>query len=227
MGLFSRNKKVIRTPEQETLWLEHQAFFKTKIPKRTPVEAIRFIVLDTETDGLDPKKNRILSIAAVEVENFEMHVAQRFESFFYRETYAPDETVKVHGILGKHLEEGDREAEILKALVPYLKNSILVGHHIGFDIAILNEAFQRHFQFSLQNQTLDTATLAQRLENPHQRANKPPSLDALCEQYRIPLGIRHTAAGDTFITALLFLKLLGRLKGRRVDTVRELMVSGF
>ena len=87
-------------------------------------------------------------------------------------------------------------------------------------------ATKNHHGGKLRNKTLDTARLARRIHNPFDAPmskQQQLSLDALCRQYHIPLGERHTAAADTYITALLFLKLLARLKKRGVDTIGELM----
>ncbi|MEM6319366.1 MAG: 3'-5' exonuclease [Bacteroidota bacterium] len=103
------------------------------------------------------------------------------------------------------------------------KNSIIVGHHISFDIAILNQALRLHFGLQLRNRTLDTGWLAKRIENPNIIGFNPIPLDQLCEQHQIPSGQRHMAAGDAYITSLLFLKLLGQLERRGVRRLGDLL----
>ena len=218
---FSKNKKNY-SPD----YSRYLEYFHSKRPKRTPIEQVRFVVLDTETTGLDVKKSKLLSIAALEVKNFEIDISKRLEYFIQQANYQPNESVTIHGILSQQSQEGISEKSAIGTLLDFLQDSIIVGHHIGFDKAMLDMAAQHHHGGKLRNKTLDTARLARRIHNPFDAPmskQQQLSLDALCRQYHIPLGERHTAAADTYITALLFLKLLARLKKRGVKTIGELM----
>lgn len=216
MDLWSIFSKSNKGEKESAFWESYFQFFEQKPAKKTPIRELRFVVLDTETTGLDYKQDKILSLAALPIQDFQVQVVNRFEAFFYQDNYQPDESVKVHGIMGEHLKSGEDEREILSDFLTYLKDAIIVGHHIGFDVATINQALKNHFGFQLKNKHLDTAWLGKRVENPFTQGFKPKPLDELCKEYQIDLGERHTAAGDTFITALLFLKLMGRLERRGV-----------
>lgn len=65
----------------------------------------------------------------------------------------------------------------------------------------------------LRNKVLDTGMMYKKnrlITNLIDR-DKVYSLDEIAEAYNIDLVDRHTATGDAFITALVFLKLLGRI----------------
>jgi len=191
------------------------------------IRDIRFVVLDTETSGLNIQKDKILSIGAVAVKNQQIIIADRFEYYLKQVYTVKGESIKIHGILPKHNLSGIETKEVLILLLSYLQNSIIVGHHIGFDFAVLNRAFQAHLGGQLRNQILDTNQLAKRINSPFYEMNigqrKNYSLDVLCEQYGVPVYDRHTASGDALITALLFLKLLGRLKGKGLTNLAKLL----
>ena len=223
MNLFSIFKRSASIPKDDPLSKLYLCHFEKRIPRKAPLRDLNFIVLDTETSGLDLKKDHLLSIAAIKIKNFEIDVASRFEAYFLHDNYIPDDSVKVHGILSNHLKSGTSEKEILLKFLEFIQNGIIVGHHIGFDLAMINKALRFHFDLQLKNKSLDTAVLAKRIENTFDRGGKPDSLDTLCKRYNISLGKRHTASGDTFITALLFLKLLGRLERRGVNSLGTLM----
>ncbi|WP_367389609.1 PolC-type DNA polymerase III [Lewinella sp. LCG006] len=216
----------------KSYWLEYDHFFDHPDPKKHLFRNKRMVVLDTETTGLNPTTDRLLSIGAVAVKDQQIYVGDRFEAFFSNEGLyqaKERESVPVHGILQKHWAQLPDNQKILIDLLAYLKDSIIVGHHIAFDFAMLNNAFMAQLGGPLQNQVLDTAHLAQRLASPFAAYQAAPqeigqySLDQLCKVYNIPVEGRHTASGDAMLTALLLVKLLGRLEQRGVKTLKDLL----
>ena len=171
---------------------------------------VRFVILDTETTGLDPRRDRLISIGAVAVKANEIDLADSFEVML--KVAYNSSSVTVHGITRQEALGGIDEAEALEAFLDYLRDGVIVGHHIGHDVATLNAAYERHFGFNLKNRSLDTMDLTLLLERDGAFAALERldefSLDALCEFFDVEPHDRHTAGGDAFITALIFLKLL-------------------
>ena len=120
--------------------------------------------------------------------------------------------VTVHGITRDESLRGVEEPEALEAFLAYLGDGVIVGHHIGHDIASLDAACARHWDLQLLNRSLDTMDLTLHLERAGAFAGRPPirqfTLDALCEMFGVIPHDRHTAAGDAFITAQIFLRLV-------------------
>jgi DNA polymerase-3 subunit epsilon len=177
----------------------------------TPTEQVRFVVLDTETTGLDPRRDRLVTIGAVAVRADEIVLADSFEAML--KVAYNSASVTVHGITRDEAREGLDEPEAIELFLDYLQDGVIVGHHIGHDVATLNAACERHFGFNLRNRSLDTMDLTLHLQRDGVFASKGGvegfSLDALCEFFEVPPRDRHTAGGDAFITALIFLRLLG------------------
>jgi DNA polymerase-3 subunit epsilon len=96
------------------------------------------------------------------------------------------------------------EREAIEQFLAYLRDSVIVGHHIGHDVEALNCACERHFGTRMPNRWLDTNDLMQRLG----KESSGHSLDALCADFGIVPHDRHTAGGDAFITAQIFLRML-------------------
>jgi DNA polymerase-3 subunit epsilon len=76
--------------------------------------------------------------------------------------------------------------------------------------------------FRLYNRCIDTAHLAIRCDHPGPSAEMISyasySLDALAQRFQIRSSDRHTAWGDSLITAQLLLKLL-RLRSKQVKPI--------
>jgi DNA polymerase-3 subunit epsilon len=120
--------------------------------------------------------------------------------------------VAVHGITRDESREGVSEAAAIESFLKYLRDGVTVGHHIGHDIETINRAAERNFGIRLENQSLDTMDLALHLKDDGAFLGKPEfedfSLDALCDLFGVVPHDRHTAGGDAFITAQIFLRLL-------------------
>ena len=206
-------------------WIqEYLDRFRTTWADDTPADRVRFVVLDTETTGLDPRRDSIITIGAVALQAGEIVLSDSFEAML-KVAYNKS-SVTVHGITRDEAREGMDEPDAIEEFVRYLRDGVIVGHHIDHDVTALSNAFERHFGQRLQNRALDTMDLTLHLENDGAFAGGPTaggfSLDALCTLFGVAPHDRHTAGGDAFITALIFLRLLrlGKKFGR--DTLAAL-----
>ena len=185
-------------------------------PRQTPLEDVRWVALDAETTGFDRATDRILSLAALPLAPRSLRVAEMRDWLVYQENNSANEATAVHGILPSDSRGGQPEREVLEAIVPMLSGAVIVGHHIGFDAGMLDAAMKRHLGIGLRNQVVDTADLAMRhLTAFHQTGyanQRPPLLEEVCAKLGVEMVERHTATGDTFTTAGVFLLFLGRLR---------------
>lgn len=208
----------------EPVAASYKAAGKTKLPKHLDVADLTIIALDAETTGFQIGIDRILSLAAIEIRNRQVHVSSAKHWLVYQAKAPVNEAMEVHGILPSETAEGRPEKEVLAELLPMLGNKLIVGHHIAFDVAVLNEAAKRHYRVRLKNRVLDTALLARQEINAFHKtgyANQPPpKLEEVCTALGIEMMDRHTASGDTFTTALVFLTLCARIRRRLGRPVR-------
>jgi DNA polymerase III subunit epsilon len=193
----------------------HAGYFAGTWGPEAAAADVRFVALDSETTGLDPRKDRLVTIGAVAVVHGEVLLKDSFEALLKVEYNTS--AVTVHGVTRDDSRRGSDEADVLRLLIPYLRDGVIVGHHVSHDVATLNTALDRHFGFTLRNLSLDTMDLALHVERDGAFGQAEPfrsfSLDALCTRFDIVPHDRHTATGDAFLTALVFQRLL-RLAGR-------------
>jgi DNA polymerase-3 subunit epsilon len=194
---------------------DYQQCFATTWDDQTPIERVRFVALDSETTGLNPQTDRIITIGAVAVQGGDIVFDDSFEAVLQiaRNTSA----VTVHGITRDETRGGLEEPEALRRFLDYLQDGVIVGHHIGHDISTLNAGYQRHWGVELMNRHLDTMDLTLHLETSGafegDERIREFTLDSLCTRFGIIPHDRHTAGGDAFITAQIFQRLL-RLASR-------------
>ena len=181
--------------------------------QKSDIASVRFVVFDTETTGLDPKNDRILSIGCVAVEGLRIKVADQLELYVVQDAFNAD-TVKIHGLLKEGKLAKISEEEAVKQFLHYTKNAVLVAHHAAFDVAMINQALKRLELPRLRNKVIDTGHLFQKTKLDTNKMHF--SLDELSDRYNIPAHDRHTASGDAYITALLFLKLATTLHAKNL-----------
>jgi len=200
---FFRNKN------HPAFWKDYLNTFKQKPTKN--IKTTRFVVFDTETTGLDVINDRVLSIGAVSVFNNTIDVADSFEIYLKQDEFNA-ESVEIHGILKDGLLKKISEKDAIQQFVNYIGNAVLVAHHAAFDIEIINATLKRMKLSKLKNKSIDTGILYKKLAG---KKDNHFNLDILSTEFNIPKHDRHTAAGDAYITALLFLKIISKLKQER------------
>lgn len=199
-----------------------------------------FVVFDTETTGLDIKKDQLVSIGAIKVKNRQMLIAESFETYVKSQAIEAlpvnehtDKDIPIHEILkAERLQEGRPIKEVLIAFLNYIGDAVLVAHHAAFDLGLLNHLYKTHFGIDLQNKWVDTAHLAIRLEKSKagQNSHVQPhyyELDYWIRYFNIEAQDRHTAAGDSFITGELLLNLLHLAHKRGLTHTKDLIHKRF
>ncbi len=188
----------------------YRSKFDTTWTDGTPIEQVRFVVLDSETTGLDRRTDRIITIGAVAVCAHEIVLEDSFDALI--EVAENTSAVTVHGITRDEARGGLTEEEALVRCLDYVRDGVIVGHHIGHDIGVLDAGYERGWGFRTSNRSLDTMDLTLHLERDGAFAGRPPirsfTLDVLCDLFGVIPHDRHTASGDAFLTAQVFLRLL-------------------
>jgi len=166
---------------------------------------MREIVLDTETTGISVKDgHRIVEIGCIELDNL-IPTQNKFHCYLNPERKVSEKAFEVHGYSDEFLSKQKKFSEVVDDFLKFIKDKRLVIHNAEFDIAHLNNELQLFGQNKIQNEIVDTLTLAR---------NKYPgsqvSLDALCKRFRIDNSRRthHTALIDCDLLAKVYINLI-------------------
>ena len=184
-----------------------------------------FVVFDTETTGLNPEKDQILSIGAVRIFQQSIEVSDSLSIIIANQPAQNHDATTIHGLVNT-ASQGIQQEEAIAKFFKYIGSDILVVHHVAFDLTMINNLSRQCGGGQLKNPTLDTSYLAKRLDHatdPHSLESNAYTLDKLCTRYNVIPKARHTADGDAFITALVFIKILQRLHHRGINTRGQLL----
>ncbi len=182
--------------------------------RNDPADAMREIVLDTETTGLDPfQGHRLVEIGCVELIN-RIPSGQTFHRYFNPERGMPAEALAIHGLTDEFLKDKFFFAEAADELVAFLGDAPLVIHNAAFDIGFLNAELERAGRPAIgRERVIDTLLLARR-----KHPGGPNRLDDLCARYAIDNSHRtkHGALLDAELLAEVYVELIGARQAQLV-----------
>lgn len=177
--------------------------------------AERWVVLDTETSGLDPVKDRLLAIGAVSVDGVGILLDDSFEAVLLSEPAGDKDNVVIHGIGHEAQSSGLPVAEALGSFAAFVANAPCAGFHCEFDrVALASSARAAGVRLALPR-WLDLAQLAAALVPENYRRGSR-SLDDWLTVFDIDVVARHNAAGDALATAELLLRLRALAAAQRI-----------
>lgn len=152
-------------------------------------ESTSYVVLDIETDGLNPKEHSIIEIGAVKVQGAN-HA--EFHSFVAYDNKLPPEIIRLTGITESVLEQGERIDVAIESLLAFLGDFAIIGYNIAFDISFINEVLKRLSYKPLTNSIYDMQKYVKR-EQPFLSNYK---LETVLEAYGIDKHVPHRALED-------------------------------
>ena len=172
--------------------------------------AKKYIILDTETTGLEVEQgHRVIEIGAVLL-NDRKKSEEHFHSYLNPERLIDEEASKVHGISNQDLEDKPLFQEIAEEFLEFIQGSTLVIHNADFDIGFLNNELNlvssKYPKLEEICEVIDSLSLA-REKFPGQRN----SLDALANRFDVTGYDRtyHGALLDANILADVYMFLTG------------------
>ena len=170
-----------------------------------------YTVVDTETTGLDPQKNRLIEIAAIRIRGGKE--TARFETLIKPGRKLSKKITEITGITDEDLRDAPMPQDALQQFMDFLQDDIIVAHNANFDVNFIYDSLQRCALPPLKNNFVDTLRLA-KFVLPCMEDYK---LSSLANYYQIPQPVAHRALADCETTAQLLQKLEEDIKARSID----------
>lgn len=157
--------------------------------------------LDIETTGLDPQKDRIIEIAVLVADK--SRIISEWSSLIKSDTQLPSHITELTHITDEMLSGGAELIDALEELSELVKGKTVICYNGRFDIAFLENAYNKNaLEFPI-GKAIDILPQARRkimgIEN--------YKLGSLAEYFKIPCETQHRAAEDCEILYRVFLKL--------------------
>ena len=182
-----------------------------------PLIAINAVVMDTETTGLDAANARIIEVGAVRLTGGRIADTPPLRRLVRPDIPIPAESTRIHGFTDAAVADAPRFPAVWPEVAGYFDNTVLIGHSIGFDLAVLERECVRANIPWRGRPSLCTRLLSE-IVNP---ALSDFSLDRVAGWLGVEVVERHSALGDATTAARIFQKLVPLLRNRGIRTLGE------
>ena len=173
------------------------------------------VVVDFETTGLNPRKNRIMEIGAVRIRNGQ--IIEEYSRFVNPQEPIPEEVVSLTGITDAMVADaGTAETEIPK-LLEFIGGAAFAAHNAKFDSSFLIEECKR-LGIEVHMPVIDTLEFSRRMY-PSLKSHR---LGAVCKSLGISLKNAHRAVHDARATALMLIRMLDTAAEKGVTRICDI-----
>lgn len=156
-----------------------------------------YVVLDLETTGLDPKKDKIIEIGAVKIKGG--CIIDAFDKLVNPATPISRLITDVTGIDDSMVCDSPYIEDILPEFIDFCEDYVIIGHNLKFDYSFLKKnAVDLGREFDKMG--LDTLKIAKK----HLASLEKRNLDYLCCYYGIEDNNHHRASNDARVTHELY-----------------------
>ncbi len=170
--------------------------------------ADEYVCLDTETTGLNPKKDEILSIGAVHIKSNKILMRKTLNIFVKPSKNVSAESIKIHHIRPVDLENAVDPKDAILELLEFIGNRPIVGYYIKFDIAMINKYIKEYLGIKLPNESIEVSSMYYKTRPKNSEYQFVDlKFDTIMENLDIPVLGKHDALNDAIMTAMIFLKV--------------------
>ena len=192
-----------------------------------PWTSHRYVVVDLELTGLNPREHEVVSLAWVVIEQQSIKLSQSGHLLHQGVSELAQSPI-YHGITAERLQlEGLPMAQILERFGGVCADSILVFHNSLLDTRFLQRVCKEH-KVQLPRIALDTLKIEQRrlARQGSDIAFDALSLEACRARYGLMSHTSHDALSDALATAELFLAQANQISKREPVPLSALITAG-
>tara|TARA_B100000963_G_scaffold287159_1_gene256302 strand:- start:3049 stop:3714 length:666 start_codon:yes stop_codon:yes gene_type:complete len=184
---------------------------------------MRKLVLDTETSGLNPEKDRIIELACVEMIN-NLPTGEKYHRYYNPgNIIISNEAEQIHGLNNKFLDKFPTFEKSAQEFLDFIKDSQLIIHNASFDLSMINTSLERIGEEKINSKrTICTLEMSKKMF-PGSKNN----LNALCRRFNISLESRekHGALTDCYLLTEVYIELLGGKQERLNLSQNQLSIT--
>lgn len=162
---------------------------------------MNFAIVDIETTGGLPKRDKITEIAII-ISDGEKILSQ-FHTLVNPERSIPSEITRITGITNEMVAQAPKFYEVAAQIVKMTEDCIFVAHNVMFDYGFIKNEFLS-LGYNFNRKLLCTVKMSRRM-HPWLKSH---SLENLIKHFNIAVRARHRALDDALATTFMFHKMM-------------------
>ena len=170
-----------------------------------------FVVIDTETTGLNATQNEILEIAAIKFEDG--NPTECLTTLIHPKKPISIEITKINNITNEMVSNAPSVEFVMEAFNEFINGYNIVAYNTEFDIKFLHKNGMDFF--SQKRYFYDALQLCKKIFSSDYISNY--KLDTICKTLGIQRKQSHRALEDALATGIIFRDLGHQLKGQEVS----------
>ena len=184
---------------------------------RAAYDGDELVSIDCETTGLDVKKDQILSVGAIKVKGDAILTSQRLDFLVRPKEPMSERTILIHHIRPIDLERAIPVDEAIRRVLDFVGPRPLIGYFLEFDVGDAQQvcpAVDR--RAAAQSRDRGVAPLLRLACRARCRpgGNIDLRFETIRQRLDLPRRAAHDAFNDALLTAMMYLRLQGRLETR-------------
>lgn len=184
----------------------------------------RYLAIDLELTGLDPRTAEILSAGYIPIDGPDI-VHAGAEHILVVPEGEVGQSASIHGLTDDHLATGLPLAEVMPTVLHALAGRTLVAHHAQIEVGFLSRACERLYGQPLLVRSIDTLLLQRRVLRVGSDDEVRPGalrLQASRDRFNLPRYRAHEALTDAISAGELFLAQAAHLGGGSGMSIKAL-----
>lgn len=181
--------------------------------RKADCRKIEIVAIDLETTGLDPKKDDILSIGLVHIDDWGVKLGTSWHRIVRVDKAIPGESAVIHQITDDQSAAGEPLEDLLPEVLKRMAGKPMLVHYSPIEQNFISAACQRLYGAPFVVPIIDTLEIGQRVFERRNHLIQPGDLRLfnLRPRYNLPQYKAHNALSDALATAELFLAMADNL----------------
>ena len=189
--------------------------------------ATRYLAVDLETTGLDPRSAEIVSFGWVTLQGLQIQLDSARHQVVRTRGAIPEHSAVIHQITDDTAAAGAPLEQVLGRLLETLAGRVMIAHHAQVEFGFLDAACRRLYGTGFLVPVVDTQYLARRWLERRNRTYGPGALRlaALRERYNLPRYQAHNALTDALAAAELFTAQVAQQETPRAMPLKDFLIT--